>query len=193
MANESYHNKLGRVRPPYVQIRYDVNVGDAIKQVELPWTTAVLTNLSGHRISISTENVVSAEPLPKLKKRKFVQVDRDTFGTYLKSVSPGLQLRVKDTMSKHFSTDGGKAAKLLAANLSFHTIDDFSPDGVAAQIGPIAKLKALRGQLCQLRAEINCNEQLDETLQRLVENTEQLRALRKERENRRNGTEENGQ
>ena len=69
----------------------------------------------------------------------------------------------------------------------------FSPDGVAAQIGPIAKLKALREQLCQLRAEINCNEQLDETLQRLVENTEQLRALRKERENRRNGTEENGQ
>ena len=88
MAKESTQKKLSRVRPPRVQITYDVEVGDAIETKELPFVLGVLADLSGQ----------PKEPLPKLKERKFVQIDRDNFDDVLKGTAPRLALRVDNKL-----------------------------------------------------------------------------------------------
>ncbi len=204
MAKESYQDKLDRVNPPYVQIRFDVEVGGAIRQLELPFAVGVLSDLSGHRKS----------PLPKLKQRKFVQVDRDNLDKFMESIAPRLELRVKDTLSKHLAArrrrngegavNAGKdttrptgavdvvkdAAKPIGGSLVFKSLVDLEPLGLVQQIGPLKTLYKVRERLREFRSEITSNERLEETLQQLVENTEQLVALRKERMNRLNATKE---
>ena len=69
MARESTQHKLDRVRPPRVHITYDVEIGDAIEMKELPFVVGVLADLSGK----------PDEPLPRLRDRKFVEIDRDNF------------------------------------------------------------------------------------------------------------------
>ena len=68
--SESIQHKIGRVRPPRVQITYDVEIGDAIQMKELPFVMGIMADLSGK----------PEEALPKLKDRKFVEIDRDNFG-----------------------------------------------------------------------------------------------------------------
>ena len=87
MAKESTQQKLSRVRPPRVQITYDVEIGDAIETKELPFVLGVLGDYSGQP---KTE-------LPKLKERKFVAVDRDNFDEALKGMAPRLTLQVENT------------------------------------------------------------------------------------------------
>ena len=88
MAKESTQQKLSRVRPPRVQITYDVEIGDAIETKELPFVLGVLGDYSGQ----------PKVELPKLKERKFVAVDRDNFDDALKAMAPRLALQVENTL-----------------------------------------------------------------------------------------------
>src|SRR5512144_1513007 len=90
MAKESTQKKLSRVRPPRVQITYDVEVGDAIETKELPFVLGVLGDYSDQ----------PKTPLAKLKDRKFVDVDRDNFDDVLKGIGPRLNIRVDNQLKK---------------------------------------------------------------------------------------------
>src|SRR6478672_6147095 len=90
MARDSMQHKLDRVRPPRVQITYDVEVGDAIELKELPFVMGVLGDFTGQ----------PTEPLAKLKDRKFVDVNPDNFDDVLKSMRPHLAFTVENKLSE---------------------------------------------------------------------------------------------
>ncbi|MCZ6857161.1 MAG: type VI secretion system contractile sheath small subunit, partial [Gemmatimonadetes bacterium] len=147
MAKESVQQKIGRVRPPRVNITYEVETGGAIELKELPFVMGILGDFSGQ----------PTEPLAKLKDRKFVEVTPDNFDDVLASMKPHLSFAVENKLSE----DGGK----IAVEIDFEGLDDFSPDQVAQQVEPIKKLLELRTQLGDLRGKLQGNDKLDEILQ----------------------------
>jgi len=162
MANESRQHTLDRVRAPRVQITYDVEVGDAIEKKELPFVMGVLGDFTGHPV----------EPLPKLKDRKFVNIDRDNFNEVLKGTKPHLAFRVDNTMANDDSQ--------LSVDLTFKSIADFEPAQVAAQVEPLKKLLEIRAKLSDLKNKMYSNERLGEVLQEILEDTTRLQELGKE-------------
>jgi type VI secretion system protein ImpB len=161
MAESSQHT-LGRIRPPRVNITYDVEVGGAVEKKELPFVMGVLGDLSGQPV----------EPLEKLKDRKFVEVTPDNFDQVLSSMKPHLAFTVENKLSD----EGGK----IAVDLSFESLEDFQPDRVAQQVEPIRKLLELRSQLADLRGSLQGNEKLEEILQASVSDEEKLKKLEAE-------------
>ncbi|HEY3572186.1 MAG TPA: type VI secretion system contractile sheath small subunit [Thermoanaerobaculia bacterium] len=157
---ESTQKKLSRVRPPRVQITYDVEIGDAIQMKELPFVVGIMADLSGK----------PAEALPKLKERKFVEIDRDNFNDVLASCAPRLALRVDNKLAK----DDTK----LNVELSFRNIDDFSPVEVVKQVEPLRKLFEARQRLMDLLSKLDGNDKLDALLQEIVDNPETQKALK---------------
>ena len=155
---ESVHKKLERVRAPRVHITYDVEVGDAIQMKEIPFVMGVLADLSGH----------PAEELPRLKDRKFIEVDPDNFDEVLAGMKPHLAFKVDNKLS-----DDPDQAK-MGVDLTFQSLDDFSPDAVARQVGPLRQLLDLRQQLADLRGSLQGNDKLDEILQATVQDTSKL-------------------
>src|SRR5919198_4991638 len=107
MARESIQKKIGRVRPPRVHITYDVEIGGAIQLKEIPFVVGVLADLSGK----------PDEPLPPLKDRKFVEIDRDNFNSVLKGMKPRLAFRVDNKL--------GDSDTKLGVELRFNDLDDF--------------------------------------------------------------------
>ena len=159
MAKESTQKKLSRVRPPRVQITYDVEVGDAIETKELPFVLGVLADLSGQ----------PKEPLPKLKERKFVQIDRDNFDDVLKGTAPRLALRVDNKLKN----DGTQ----LSVDLDFEKLDDFAPTAIVNQVAPLKQLLEMRAKLSDLRNKVMGNEKLEEILDDVLRDTEKLREI----------------
>ena len=159
MAKESTQKKLSRVRPPRVQITYDVEVGDAIETKELPFVLGVLADLSGQ----------PKEPLPKLKERKFVQIDRDNFDDVLKGTAPRLALRVDNKLKN----DGTQ----LSIDLDFEKLEDFEPTAIVNQVAPLKQLLEMRAKLSDLRNKVMGNEKLEEILDVVLRDTEKLRAI----------------
>jgi type VI secretion system protein ImpB len=162
MASQSTQQQLGRVRPPRVHITYDVETGGAIEMKELPFVMGVLADLSGN----------PAQPLPKLKDRKFVEVNPDNFDTVLKSAQP----RVQFTSENKLQPDGSK----IAVDLKFESLDDFSPDKVAEQVKPLRELLELRSKLADLRGKLQGNDKLEEILQQTLNDADAMRKLRAE-------------
>lgn len=161
---ESIHNKLSRVRAPRVHISYDVETGGAIEMKELPFVMGVLGDFTGN----------PTEPLPRLKERKFVDVTPDNFDDVLKSMRPHLNFTVENLLSE--DPNAGK----LGVDLRFESLDDFSPDRVAEQVGPLRKLLELREQLSDLRGTLQGNDKLEEILQSTLQSGDQLDRLKKE-------------
>ncbi len=157
---ESLQHKLDRVRPPRVQITYDVEIGGAIQTRELPLVVGVLADLSGN----------PAEPLPKLKDRKFVEIDRDNFNDVLAACGPRLALRVDNKLVKD---DGTK----LNVELHFKNMEDFSPVSILQQVEPLKKLFEARGKLSDLLSKLDGNDALDSLLQEVVKNTDGLKQI----------------
>jgi len=143
---ESLQHKLDRVRPPRVQITYDVETGGAIQKKELPFVVGVLADLSGK----------PAESLPKLKERKFVEIDRDNFNDVLASARPRLAFQVNNVL-------GGSAEK-LTVELSFENMDDFGPLALIEQVPSLRKLFDARQRLSDLLAKLDGNDSLDSVL-----------------------------
>lgn len=157
---ESTQSKLSRVRPPRVQITYDVETGDAIEKKELPFVLGVISDLSGK----------PETPLPPLKKRKFVNIDRDNFNDVLKSANPRLAYRVANKLTDDNSQ--------LNVELNFEHMDDFHPGKVIQQVEPLRKLYQARQKLTDLLTKLDGNDELDRLLQEVVNNTEELQQIK---------------
>jgi type VI secretion system protein ImpB len=150
---------MGRNRPPRVQITYDVEIGDAVEKKELPLVVGLMADLSGQ----------PATPLPKLKERRFVEVDRDNFNEVMTKISPRLDLSVPDT----FKGEGN-----LKVELTFNDFDQFHPEAIARQVPRLAKLLEARQQLRDLLGKLDGNDELDALLENILKNTEDLKALK---------------
>ena len=162
MAKESQQHTLDRVRAPRVQITYDVEIGDAIESKEIPFVVGVLSDLSGK----------PDEPLPKIKDRKFVEIDRDNFNNVLEGLKPRLAYRVDNKLTDDDSKIG--------VELRFKSIEDFHPEQVAQQVTPVRKLVDARKRLSDLLAKLDGNDKLDEMLQEVLASTDSIESLGKE-------------
>ena len=156
---ESTQKKLSRIRPPRVQITYDVEIGDAIQMKELPFVAGILADLSGK----------PAEALAKLKDRKFVEIDRDNFNDVLASIGPRLAFRVDNRLAD----DDSK----LAVELTFRHMDDFNPASVVKQVEPLRKLFEARQRLMDLLAKLDGNDRLDALLLEIADNPDDQKTL----------------
>lgn len=164
MARESVQKKLTRVRPPRVQISYDVHVGDAIEIKELPFVLGVMGDFTGQPTG----------DVKRLKDRRFVDVNPDNFDAVLEEMRPHLAFSVENKLS-----DDPNAGD-LKVDLNFRSLEDFEPEQVARQIRPLRELLELRGKLSDLRGTLQTNEKLDQVLMDAVSNTEKLDKLRSE-------------
>jgi type VI secretion system protein ImpB len=162
MAKDSVQHTLDRVRAPRVQITYDVEIGDAIEMKEIPFVVGVMADLSGK----------PDEPLPKLKDRKFVEIDRDNFNNVLEGMKPRLAFKVDNKLTD----DDTK----IGVELRFKSIDDFHPERVADQVTPIRKLVEARQRLSDLGGKLDGNDTLDDLLQDVIGSTDSLQKLGEE-------------
>jgi type VI secretion system protein ImpB len=165
--DESLQHKLDRIRKPRVQITYDVQVGDAQIVKELPFVLGVLADLSGHPDP-------DAPPLPALKdeKRKFVEVNRDSFDRVMGGIKPRLAIRVPNKIENNDTK--------LGVELKFKTVDDFEPVNVVKQVEPLKKLLEARERLAELKSKITTNDRFNDLLQRIIHDTDQLERLGRE-------------
>ena len=160
-TSESIQHSLDQIRPPRVQITYDVETGDAVEKKELPFVMGIMADLSGK----------PEQPLPRVKDRKFVEIDRDNFNDVLESSSVHLDYSVPNRLS---GEDGGN----LKVELDFKNMDDFEPLNVVKQVEPLRQLSEARQRLADLLAKLDGNDDLDELLQDVLENTEQLKSIK---------------
>ena len=164
MARESTQQKLSRVRPPRVQITYDVQVGDAIEIKEIPFVLGVLGDFTGH----------PTEELPRVKDRKFVEVTPDNFDDVLEKMKPHLAMSVENKLAEN------PDAPKLKVDLLFKKLEDFEPEQVAKQVKPLRELLELRTRLSDLRGNLQTNQTLDELLQEVINSSEKMQKLRAE-------------
>jgi type VI secretion system protein ImpB len=162
MAREGTQKKLERVRPPRVNISYDVETGGAIESKQLPFLMGVLADLSGQ----------PSEALPRLKDRKFVEITPDNFDTVLKKMRP----RVNFTVENKLQAGGGQ----IAIDMTFESLDDFTPDAVARNVGPLKELLDLRTKLADLRGSLQGNDKLEEILQNTLNDAAAMKQLKSE-------------
>lgn len=164
MPQQSTQHKLDRVRPPRVQITYDVETGGAIEHKELPFVVGVLGDFTGK----------PEQPLPPLKERRFVEVTPDNFDAVLESMNPHLGFAVENKLSEDAN------AGQLKVDLRFTSLEDFEPEQVARQVKPLRELLELRTRLNDLKGTLQTNEKLDDALLEAVSNTEKLDKLKAE-------------
>src|SRR5215831_16289061 len=139
----SIHDKLDRVRKPRVHITYQVETEGAVVKKELPFVVGVLGDFSGD----------PTEPLKPLKDRKFIQIDRDNFNEVMARMTPGLNLRVENTLKG----DGSE----MPVQLKFGSMEDFEPANVANQIEPLRKLLETRNKLRDVLVKIDRSDELE--------------------------------
>jgi len=164
MGRESTQHKLDRVRSPRVHITYDVETGGAIELKELPFVVGVLGDFTGQ----------PTEPLPKLKERKFTEVNPDNFDAVLEGMKPHLAFSVENKLSDE------PDAPNLKVDLNFKSMEDFEPENVARQVKPLKELLDLRQRLSDLRGSLQGNDKLEELLLEAVGNTDKLDKLKGE-------------
>lgn len=156
---ESVQKRLQKVRPPRVQLTYDVEIGDAIETKELPFVVGVVADLSGQ----------SEVQQPKLRDRKFVNIDRDNFDEVMKGVEPRAAFQVTNTLTE----EGGR----FGVDLKFRSLEDFSPEAVVEQVEPLRKLLEARSKLADLRNKMAGNDKLEDLLSEVLKNTENAKKL----------------
>jgi type VI secretion system protein ImpB len=162
MGKESLQKKLSRVRPPRVHITYDVETNGAIEKREIPFIMGVLADLSGQ----------PEQPLPPVKDRKFVEIDRDTFDKVLTQVNPRLAFKVDNRLSEDDTR--------LGIELRFNSMADFEPAAVVKQIPPLRKLLELRNSLHNLRSSLIGNDRLETILQQVLKDNEAMQRIEAE-------------
>ncbi|MFC7095172.1 type VI secretion system contractile sheath small subunit [Jeongeupia naejangsanensis] len=158
---ESTQHKLDRVRPPRVQITYDVEIGNAIEKKELPLVVGILADLAG-----------KPEAAPaKLGDRRFVDIDRDNFNEVLHAIAPRLVVQVDNAL-------GGEDKNKLNIELKFKQFEDFDPVNIVKQVEPLRRLYEARQKLRDLLTKLDGNDQLDQLLQNVVANTDELNEIK---------------
>lgn len=156
---ESIQKRLQKVRPPRVQLTYDVEKGDAIEQKELPFVVGVLGDYAGQ----------TEQPQGKLRDRKFVNIDMDNFDDVMDGLAPRAVYRVKNRLTP----TGGE----FTVDLTFNKFEDFRPESVVEQVEPLRKLLEVRSKLADLRNKLAGNEKLEDLLSDVLNSTEQLQRL----------------
>jgi type VI secretion system protein ImpB len=156
---ESVQKRLQKIRPPRVQLTYDVEVGDAIEVKELPFVVGVLGDFAGQ----------SKQEQGKVRDRKFVNIDMDNFDDVMEGMAPRAAFRVKNRLT----SDGGE----LGVDLEFKSFEDFRPESVVQQVEPLRKLQEARSKLADLRNKLAGNEKLEDLLNDVLASTEQLQSL----------------
>lgn len=159
---ESLQHKLDRVRPPRIQITYDVEIGDAIEMKELPFVVGVLGDFAGK----------PEDPLAPLKDRKFVEIDPDNFNQVLAGMKPRVAFNVENKLQD----DGSK----MGIDLKFSSIEDFEPDNIVQQVEPLRKLVEARQKLSDLRSKMDGNDKLESILQDIISNSDKQKELSSE-------------
>ena len=159
---DSSQKRVGRVRPPRVQISYDVEDGGATTSRELPLVAGVISDLSG-----------DADDPTEYNQREFVEVEQGGVDRLMKRIGPKLQVTVSDELT------GDEDSEIPVA-LEFESLDDFSPMGVAAQIPQTAKLLEARQQLADLYGKVEANDKLDGILGEVLSDDEKREQLRTE-------------
>lgn len=163
---ESRQHTLDRVRKPRVHITYDVEIGDAIEKKELPFVVGVLADLSG----------MPENPLPKMKNRKFVEIDRDNFKEVMAVINPRLVIRIPNRLSD----DNPE----ISVELRFKDLSDFEPQNLAKNIPALAELYRKRTNLKNLITKMDGNDPLEVLLTQIMQNSDNLQKLKKELEER---------
>ena len=162
---ESLQHWLDRNRPPRVQITYDVETGGAIEKKELPFIVGILADLSGN----------AADEKPKLKDRKFVEIDRDNFNDVMASIAPRVKVSLpqalKDKVPDELKADG----KLETVSLT--SMDDFDPLQIVKNVPYLERLYQTRRQLTDLLTKLDGNDKLETLLVGVMTETAQQQAL----------------
>jgi type VI secretion system protein ImpB len=155
----SLQDKVGRVRPPRVQLTYKVETGGAMQDVELPFVVGVMADLSGN----------PKQALKPLRERDAIYIDRDNFNDVLRKAAPRLTMRVADKISG--------SDQNLSVELNFNSFDDFGPAEVARQIAPTRELLEMREKLNQMLVKMEGRPELESLLTEILNNTDKAKAL----------------
>jgi type VI secretion system protein ImpB len=159
--HDSVQKRLQKVRAPRVQMTYDVEIGDAIENKELPFVVGVVGDFG----------VDPAVDKKRLKDRKFVSIDADNFDEVLGGIAPVATFRV----ANHLGAEGGE----FGVKLQFREMADFRPEAIVQQVAPLKGLLEARTKLADLRNKLAGNDRLDDILSEVLGNTEKLASLRK--------------
>ena len=157
--NSSVQKKLQKVRPPRVQMTYDVEIGDAIENKELPLVVGVVGDFGTN----------ADAPQKRLKERSFVGIDRDNFDEVMNGVAPRATYRVQNELTD----EGGE----FAVDLTFRSMDDFRPEAVVNQVEPLRRLLEARTKLADLRNKLAGNDRLEDLLNDVLNSTETMARL----------------
>ena len=156
---DSMQEKLKRVRKPRVHITYDVETEGATETKELPFVVGVAGDFSGD----------PSEPLKSIKDRKFIQIDRENFDQVMRRMSPGLKMRVENTLKD----DGSE----MPVELKFDSIEDFEPARIVERVEPLRKLMETRNKLRDLMSKADSSEKLETLLEQILQDETQLKGL----------------
>jgi type VI secretion system protein ImpB len=155
----SVHDKLNRVRKPRVHISYEVETEGAEVVRELPFVVGIMGDFSGDPTT----------PLKPLAERKFVQIDRDNFDSVMASMTPGLKIKVDNTLAE----DGSQ----MSVDLKFNSMDDFDPARIAAQVPALAALMETRNKLRDLASKADRSEELESLLEQVLKSEADMKSL----------------
>lgn len=158
MAKASSQKFIARNRAPRVQIEYDVELYGAEKKVELPFVLGVMADLSGK----------PAEDLPSMEERKFLEIDQDNFDQRLKATKPRVSFQVPNTL-----TGEGN----ISVDLTFESMDDFSPAAVARKVDSLNKLLTARTELSNLVTYMDGKTGAEDLVTKLLQDPDLLKAL----------------
>ena len=158
MAKASSQKFIARNRAPRVQIEYDVEVYGAEKKIQLPFVMGVMADLSGK----------PADPLAPVTDRKFLEIDVDNFDERLKSMKPRAAFQVPNTLTG----DGN-----LNVDLTFESMDDFSPAAVARKVDALSKLLETRTQLANLLTYMDGKSGAEGLIAKVLKDPSLLQAL----------------
>ncbi len=158
MAKASKQKFIGRNRAPRVQIEYDVEVYGSEKKIQLPFVMGVMSDLSGN----------PEEPLGDVADRKFLEIDVDNFDDRLKAMKPRSAFMVPNTI-----TGEGN----LGVDLTFESMDDFSPAAVAKKVGALKELLEAREQLSNLLTYMDGKSGTYPLLERMLKDPSLMQAL----------------
>jgi type VI secretion system protein ImpB len=157
-APSSSQKFIARNRAPRVQIEYDVEVYGSEKKVELPFVMGVLADLSGKPV----------EPLPAVADRRFLDIDIDNFDERMKGIRPRVAFAVPNTL-----TGEGQ----LMVDMTFESIEDFSPAAIARKVEPLRQLLEARTQLANLQTYMDGKSGAESLVNQLLQDPALLKSL----------------
>lgn len=157
-ANNSSQKFIARNRAPRVQIEYDVEIYGSEKKIELPFVMGVLADLSGKPV----------EPLPEVSDRKFLEIDIDNFDERMKAIAPRVAFSVPNTLT-------GEGHVMV--DITFESMDDFSPAAVARKVDALKQLLDARTQLANLQTYMDGKAGAEDLVRKLLADPTLMKTL----------------